>query len=215
LFYEQKIQKRAKDMSFIEKTKGLIWVISLDGHTAHMNRFRRLNQSKVNDILDTITKHNLEIQCVYNDQTIDEMNQFIEYLDAKNYSGFLHISPRKYHDKPLEHYVDYTKLIKKDFVPDEEYFKRWDYIIKNKKRDFECDFFTKGYVYRIMRNDEETKRIKCDCAGFEFEYGNDEITNYNQYECDTCICQFEYDVNRKLSLLNKLINQPAKRCNVS
>ncbi|MFZ5989297.1 MAG: radical SAM protein [Bacillota bacterium] len=197
---------------FIKETPSLIWIISLDGHTAQMNRHRNLSQPKVNKILDTIIEYNTEIQCVYSDQSMEDVNEFIEYLSSRNYSGFLHISPRKYHDKPLEHSLDYNKLIRTDFVAGDEYFKRWEYIINNNKRDFECDFFKRGYVYRIMRGDEETKSIKCDCASFEFEYDDEEKTSYNLCDCSTCICQFEYDVGRKLDLPGKLTKQPAKRC---
>jgi MoaA/NifB/PqqE/SkfB family radical SAM enzyme len=195
---------------FIRETPSLKWLISLDGHTGHMNRHRNLNQTQVDKILDTIIEHNVEIQCVYNDQTIEEVNEFIRYLTFRNYSGFLHISPRKYHDKPLSHYLDYDKMIKADFIADEEYFKRWKYIIENQKRDFECHFFTEGYVYRIMRSDEETKKIKCDCGNFDFEYGSEEITSYNKCDCGTCICQFEYDVGRKLDIMSKSVRNCTK-----
>lgn len=185
---------------YIDKMSSLIWVISLDGTTTKMNSHRNIKQAQLDRILQVIVKNNLEIQCVYYEQSIDEINEYIKYLEERNYKGFLHISPRKYHDRPLQHYLDYDKLYKTDFIPDEDYFKRWKSIIDKKCRDFTCEFFVYGYVYRIMRGEENTRLIKCDCANFEFEKQHNSSTTYGQKACGTCICQFEYDVKRKLKL---------------
>lgn len=189
---------------FIKDNPLLKWLISLDGHTTQMNKYRGLSEVQVQRILDTIIEFNTEIQCVYSDQSIEEINEFIQYLSSKNYKGFLHISPRRYDNIPLNIYIDSEKLHRTDFIAPEEYFRRWKYIYDNKNRDFICSFYANGFVYRIMHDEDEVRKIKCDCANHEFIYDNEKCSKSSEANCDTCINQFEYDVNRKLCKQNIL-----------
>lgn len=186
-----------KTNTVVKSDTKLKWIISLDGHTIEMNRERNLNESQVANILDTILLLNAEIQCVYYNQTIDEMNSFIEYLAKRDYKGFLHIFPYR-DNKPLNVYIDYEKLLKTKFIPDYEYFRRWKYIYDNKKRDFTCDFFKNGYVYRI--SSEGIKMIKCDCSSgsFRYEHPFENEKEYKVFPCGTCINHFEYNNTRKI-----------------
>ena len=184
---------------FIKENESIKWVISLDGHKLEMNKYRKLSSEQVNRILNAIIDFNTEIQCVYSDQTIEEMNDFIEYLDSRNYKGFLHIFPMKHNDKPLGYYLDFNKLKKVNFIPDVKYYEKWKYIYENKMRNFHCDFFNSGFVYRIMHDEKEIRKIKCDCGKFKFEFNNLNENQYNISDCNTCINHFEYDVTTKLS----------------
>jgi MoaA/NifB/PqqE/SkfB family radical SAM enzyme len=201
------LNKKAKELYLIEvlsngvltevikNNANLKWIISLDGHTVEMNKLRNLNEKQIDSILDIIINLNLEVQCVFSDQTIDEMNAFIQYLQLRNYKGFLHIFPRKFADRRNDKYLDYNKLVKATFIPDIEYFERWKYIYENQKRNFVCDFFKVGYVYRIMQNEGKIKKIKCDCGSFMFE--DEQRIIYDNKNCSTCINHFEYDMRRK------------------
>ncbi len=189
---------------FISKNNALHWLVSLDGHTVEMNSYRNLSKTQIDEILHTVIKHDLEIQMVYNKQTIEEMNAFINILKSKNYKGFLHITPCRANNR-LDGYLDYDKLIKTNFIPSEEYFNKWKYIYENKNRNFVCDFLGNGYVYRIMQHDEGGIRgIKCDCAGghhgFTYKITEDSIENtkYSELDCGTCINHNEYNNSRKI-----------------
>lgn len=175
--------------------------ISIDGHTKLMNRHRRLSQQQVNKILDNIFKYNAEIQSVYLAQTMDEINTFIQYLLDKGFNTRMHMFPCSIKGKLISQTIDYDKLIKADFLPPKEYFDRWEYIIKNQKRDFVCDFFKNGYVYYIYNDTIEM--IKCDgtpkCQDYRLPFG--EEIEYDDYPCGTCINHNEY--NNIRNIVNK------------
>ncbi|WP_010249966.1 radical SAM protein [Acetivibrio cellulolyticus] len=171
------------------------WSISLDGHTVKMNKYRKLDLQRIENILNNIFSTNADIQCVFNEQSVFEMNSFILYLKDKGFKGALHIFPCRFANTPLNRYLDYDKLVKASFIPSEEYFRRWKYIFDNNKRNFTCDFYKNGYVYRIMKDGINVKEIKCDCAGSKFTFitGDENSKSFSEANCGTCINHFEYN----------------------
>jgi hypothetical protein len=191
-----------------DETK-LRWVFSLDGHTADMNNHRGLNSSQVERILQAIIKFNAEIRCVFFEQSVDEMNSFILYLSRNHYQGFLHIFPVRYPDKPqVRHYLDYDRLIKADFIPTAEYFRRWKHIFENgQRRHFTCDQMPNAYVYEI--HPDGITMVKCDCgagaSGYVHNYGAER--DYDSYSpCDMCITHLEY--NNQRFIVSGITNHP-------
>jgi MoaA/NifB/PqqE/SkfB family radical SAM enzyme len=188
---------RALDV--ISDDTGLRWVFSLDGHTADMNKARGLNSSEVEKILTAIMKFNAEIQCVFSGQSVDEMNSFILYLSRNHYKGFLHIFPVRNPERPqVRHYLDYAKLVKTEFIPDAEYFRRWKYIFENGQRGaFTCDQLTNGYVYNI--HPDGITMVKCDCGTGASSYVHplEAERTYDEYSpCETCITHLECNNKR-------------------
>lgn len=173
-------------------------VISLDGHTAKMNRMRRLTQIQVDDIIQKIFIYSCEIQCVYAKQTMGEMKTFIEYLDQRNFLGFLHIFPCSQQGKVVS-YLDFDKLPDVSFIPKRNFFERWKYIFEHGKRNFICDFYKDGYTYYI--NNEKKYGVKCDCVPESV----DKIQKYHLgmndpggHDCLSCINHYEYNNSRKI-----------------
>ncbi|MFZ5351513.1 MAG: radical SAM protein [Bacillota bacterium] len=173
-------------------------VVSLDGHTKSMNSFRHLNKNQVETILNNIFYYNAEIQSVYLGQTMEEMNDFINYLQSKSFNQRLHIFPCSIKGKLISKTIDYDTLQKASFLPPEEYFNRWKFIMENQRRDFVCDYFKNGYTYYIHNDD--IAMIKCDgtpkCHDFRHEFG--EERSYDTYPCNTCINHNEYNNMRKI-----------------
>jgi len=178
-------------------------VISLDGHTVKMNRFRRLKQDQVNNILDNVFLYKSEIQCVYYYQKKEEMNNFISYLKERNYDGLLHIFPCSLDGKITGLSFHYNELEKAIFLPPEEFFEKWEYIVKHNKRNFICDMIRNGYMYYI--NNEDLFMVKCDGISFAGEmiepFGN-EKEHWN-YPCGNCINHSEYNNRRSILKLNE------------
>lgn len=192
-------------LALANQDDNLKWFFSLDGHTPEMNKHRKLNRQQVESILDTAIGTGAEIQCVFWEQTIEEMNSFIAYLQGRVYRGFLHIFPCRLHGRPLEFLLKYDELLKADFIPDEEYFRRWEKVYESGKRDFTCDFFKNGYAYRIMpdefcRTPDEIKKMKCDCGGGGFKMLNyeDDEPSCSPGDCGSCINHFEYNNSRRI-----------------
>ena len=142
--------------------------------------------------------YSLWIQFTFFEQSLDEINDFILELKKRDYKGFLHIFPRRYHNKPLNLYLNYDKLEKVDFLPRADYFRRWKFIYENGKRDFVCDFLKNGYVYHVTL--DEIKMVKCDCSpgSFRYEHPFEEERQYKVFPCGTCITHFEYNNSRKI-----------------
>ncbi|HBB29077.1 MAG TPA: hypothetical protein DC000_07495 [Clostridiales bacterium] len=178
-------------------------VVSLDGHTERMNRFRRLKQDQVNRILDNIFTYKAEIQCVYCYQNKDEMNSFISYLKERNFDSYLHIFPCSLDGKITELSFVYDELIKADFLPPKEFFDRWDYIVKHNKRNFICDMIKNGYMYYI--NNEKLGMVKCDGikSAVEMIEPFGEEREHWDYPCGNCINHSEYNNTRELLKINK------------
>ncbi len=187
-----------KIKEFINKYGYLNWVLSLDGHTVEMNRFRKLSEIQIVNILDVAVLRGAELQCVFFKQSIEDINGFINYLGERNYKGFLNIFPCRFSNSPLTIYLDYDKLVKADFLPDKEYFRRWKVIYDTGRRDFACDVFENGYTYRI--NSDGIKKIKCECAGSiykELRFDEPE-EDYCISKCGNCFTHYEYNNIRKL-----------------
>lgn len=184
--------------SLIYENSNINWILSIDGHTEKMNKYRGISHQKIENILNVAITSNSELQCVVSDQSIEEINQFITYLRERKYEGFLHLFPCRWDCKSITRPPDYTKLEKASFIADEEYFKRWKYVYDFRKRDFKCDFFINGYTYRISPN--EVKKMKCDCSGSSFKvlklYDTEE--KINGTKCGLCINHFEYNNSRRI-----------------
>lgn len=184
--------------AFLQKYEHLSWVLSLDGHTEEMNSFRNLGKKQVDKILDAAISTGAELQCVFLRQTTEQMNRFIDYLGEKSYKGFLNIFPCRFNNRPVTLYLDYKKLLKADFIPGEEYFRRWKIMFETGKRDFICDVFNNGYTYRI--NSGGIKKIKCECYGstYEEEIFDEPDHCSNISECGSCFTHYEYNNSRRL-----------------
>lgn len=171
-------------------------VVSLDGHTAAMNEMRQLSKKKVDVILHNIFKYYADIQMVYLKQDISEINEFIMYLEERQFRGLLHIFPCSIGNKIISPYLDYRKLKKASFLPSAEYFRRWEYIAKNGCRSFQCDFNSNGYIYYIYNN--TIKMLKCDGNSTMLtrlhRFGEE---RYIEYDCLNCINNNELNNSRK------------------
>lgn len=171
--------------------------ISLDGHTPQMNIHRGLNEEQINLILENIIKYNANIQMVYYEQTIREVNEFIELLHDIGFKKNLYIFPCIIGGKMISHPISYDELNKKEFIQTKEYFTRWEYIHKNKcRKDFICDFTKNGYVYYIYNS--FVKMTKCDgnplgvinLQGLSYE------TEDSEFSCGCCINHCEFNNER-------------------
>lgn len=187
----------------LRKDTPLRLVISLDGHTEKMNRFRRLGQKQVNHIFENILRYKAQIQLVYNYQSLSDINAFIRLLKAKGYNNKLHIFPCSRNGKITDSIV-YDKLEKASFLPPKYYFERWKYIKEYDCRTFVCDMIKNGYMYYICKND--IFMIKCDgtpLASSLLKPFGEEI-QYQDFEfpCGNCINHSEYNNDRDIVKLN-------------
>lgn len=187
----------AKDV--LSKDTRIRTVFSLDGHTVEMNRFRKLSQQQLDKVLDSIFTFGGEIQCVYFRQTVDQINDFIGYLEAGGFQGKLHLFPciinNEYVSKPL----DYEALVKSDLLPPKGYFDNWKQMDVNKIRHNVCDYFKNGYTYFIHLN--EIIMVKCDgnvkAKSYTHPFGDEQ--NYEEFEpCRTCFNHYEYNNIREI-----------------
>ncbi len=173
-------------------------VISLDGHTAKMNRMRRLTQKQVNGILENIFNYSCEVQCVYYKQKLTELSAFIQFLEQKHFKEALHIFPCSENGKIIS-YLDFRKLPPASFLPDQNYFDRWSNIYKTGKRNFICDFYKNGFTYYVYNN--QKYMVKCDCVPESvnwiqpYENGSRDIS---YHKCFGCINHYEYNNRRKI-----------------
>lgn len=171
-------------------------VVSLDGHTVAMNEMRQLSPKNVDIILYNIFKYSADIQMVYLKQDIYEINEFIMYLEEHHFQGLLHIFPCSIGNKIVSPYLDYSKLKKASFLPPAEYFRRWEYIAKNGRRNFRCDFHSNGYIYYICNS--TIKMLKCDgnsnMLTHLHRYGEEKDI---EYDCLNCINNNELNNSRK------------------
>ena len=183
-------------LNVIKKDSAIKWVISLDGHTISMNKHRRLSEEQIRNILEAIFMVNAEVQCVYSEQSIDEMNEFLKIFEEKGYRGMIHIFPVRLNGHMVETYLDYSKLYKVSFIADKEYFERWKYINYNQKRNFVCDYMNNGYTYIIYPTD--IKMVKCDCStrSSALEHSFGEEMKWNSRICGVCINHNEYNNSR-------------------
>lgn len=183
----------------INKNQYLNWVFSLDGNTENMNLFRNLDQNRIEKILDMAIETGAELQTVFLKQTYNELNGFIDYLEKRSYKGFLHIFPCRFKNKPVTLLIDYDKLTKADFLPDEEYFRRWK-AVYYKGRNFTCDVFRNGYTYRITP--QGITKIKCECFGstFDEEKFDSDQAQFTIKNCGTCFTHYEYNNKREIVL---------------
>lgn len=178
---------------------GLGWVFSIDGHTATMNRKRGLSQSQIDVILEQGVILAADLQCVYHDQSLDEMNGFIDALASRGFAGRLHILPLlALAGRPLTVHLDYDRLHKAPFLEREEYFRRWDYIYRNGSRgDFVCDQIVNGFNYYVVGDD--IQMVKCDCysppRGLTIQ-GLQNEREYDAFPCGTCLSHQEFNNSR-------------------
>lgn len=174
-------------------------VISLDGHTAKMNAMRGLLQSQVDQILKNIFLYDADIQMVYLNQSIEEVNTFIQYLKDKSYKGMLHIFPCSIKNKIVSKFLPYEQLIHAEFLPSKNYFERWKYVYDNNSRAFICDFDQNGYIYYIVN--KKIKMAKCDGNAAIWRllhpFGEERDVSIN---CMNCINNNEYNNQRKFVL---------------
>lgn len=177
--------------------ENLLWVFSVDGHTARMNAQRGLKQEQVDRIMDAAVELDAELQMVYHDQTIEEMNDFIDYLQGRGYGGLLHIMPLlAFKGQPLTVYLDYEQLHKAPFLPPAEYFRRWRHIYDHGTRDAVCDQITNGYNFQVSNG--EINMVKCDCYSVpnHLFHGFGEEREFDQWPCGTCIANQEFNNSR-------------------
>jgi MoaA/NifB/PqqE/SkfB family radical SAM enzyme len=176
----------------------LLWVFSVDGHTAAMNAKRGLTQAQVDAILDAAIAHRAELQCVFHDQTVDEMNGFIDLLAARGYGGLLHIMPLlAFKGRPLEVYLDRRQLHDAPFLAPDEYFARWKYIYEHGHRGpYVCDQIRNGYNYEISGG--RTRMVKCDCYSVPSNLYHDlgPEQEVDAFPCGTCIANQELNNSR-------------------
>ncbi|GFI56219.1 neomycin C epimerase [Clostridiales bacterium] len=176
-------------------------VISLDGHTTKMNEMRGLSQSQVNRILNNIFKYDADIQMVYLNQSAEEINAFIRFLQDNHFKGLLHIFPCSLKNKNMSKCLSYDDLIHTEFIPPKEYFERWKYIYENNSRNFICDFYKNGYIYYIFNRN--IKMAKCDGNASIWRIlhplGNERNVSI---DCLNCINNNEFNNQRKFVALN-------------
>lgn len=168
--------------------------ISLDGHTADMNKHRGLSREQVDRILDNIIKYDANVQMVYYEQSIDEVNGFIDLLQNRGFNKTLYIFPCIIGGKMIAPLLPYKELRKAAFVQPEEYYRRWEYIYENKERkDFVCDFAANGYVYYIFNN--HIKMLKCDGSPLAPTALRDLSDEEDDplFSCGCCINHYEFN----------------------
>lgn len=173
------------------------WIFSLDGHRVKMNHNRYFTQETIDKILEAIFKFKSEIQCVYTDQTIEEMNEFIKVLKEKNYSGLLNIFSARRGVTRSEYMIDYKNLEPASFLPPREYFERWERNYLYGTCDKECDFYKNGYEYQIARS--KLFMLKCSCNNkigeYIMDYGDEQMGNF---ECGPCFSLFALNNSRSI-----------------
>ncbi|GGY24606.1 radical SAM protein [Paludibacterium paludis] len=179
---------------------GLLWVVSVDGHTAGMNEARGLSQAQVDVILDHAVALKAELQCVYHGQGVEQINAFIAALDARGFAGRLHFLPLLATEgRPLTVHLDYAQLRKAPFLEREEFFRRWDYIFRHGRRgDFLCDQILNGFNYYV--DGDKISMVKCDCYSpvpdeLEIE-GLQSEREYDNFPCGTCLSHQEFNNQR-------------------
>lgn len=172
-------------------------VLSLDGHTAKMNRLRRLTQKRVDHILQNVFTFSSEIQCVFAKQTVNEMNAFIQFLLDNDFHEFLHIFPCSENGK-ITTFFDRSLLLDVPFIPDSDYFQRWRFIYDYHYRNFECDFYNNGYTYYIHNTNKYM--MKCDCVPEAVNMIRPYSTelDISNHDCRCCINHYEYNDKRKI-----------------
>ncbi|MGW8142275.1 radical SAM protein [Sphingomonas zeae] len=175
----------------------LLWVISVDGHTAEMNRERGLTQAQVDVILDQAVALNADLQCVYHGQPLEAMNGFIDELARRGYAGRLHILPLlALAGKPLTKHLDYDRLHKAPFLEQEGYFRHWDYIYQHGRRgERQCDQITNGFNYYV--DNDRIEMMKCDSYAplprHLTLHGLQSEPEYDRFPCGTCLSNQEYN----------------------
>ncbi|NHB92778.1 radical SAM protein [Photorhabdus cinerea] len=179
---------------------GLLWVISVDGHTEQMNQARGLKQKQVDIILEHAINLSAELQCVYHGQPIEEINDFIDTLHARGFTGRLHFLPLlATKGRPLTVHLNYEQLHKAPFLERKAFFDRWNYIYQHGRRgDFVCDQILNGFNYYV--DGENISMVKCDCyspvpSHLEIE-GLQEEREYNNFPCGTCLSHQEFNNQR-------------------
>lgn len=188
--YKIKALSNGTNLKVIKDNLNIGWSVSLDGNTEKMNQNRHLSQEKIDAILDCLVDNKIDIQCVYNKQTVEEMNGFIDFLKERGYQGMLHIFPVK-DEHGICECIPYEELHEAEFLAKPEYFEQWKQIYKHTKRTSVCNFFKTGYVYRIMHDGVTVKQTKCDCGRFPFE--SEKQSTYDVSYCDGCINHYEYE----------------------
>lgn len=181
----------------LQGRENLMWVFSVDGHTARMNDKRGLSQEQVDRIIDTAVELDAELQAVYHDQTIDEVNAFIDLLSARGYKGLLHFMPLlAFKGQPLEVNLRHEDLHPAEFLAPPEYFRRWNHIFETGKRDAVCDQITNGYNYSVA--DDKIQMVKCDCYSVPKHLYHDfgPIREFDNWPCGTCIANQEFNSSR-------------------
>lgn len=176
---------------------GLLWVISVDGHTERMNRGRGLTQAQIDVILAQAVALSAELQCVYHGQSIDEINAFIDTLSVHGFAGRLHFLPLlAIEGRPLSVHMNYAELHKAPFLEREAFFRRWDYIYQHGRRgEFLCDQILNGFNYYV--DGEKISMVKCDCYSpvpeeLEIE-GLQNEREYDNFPCGTCLSHQEFN----------------------
>ncbi|MEV5598072.1 radical SAM protein [Streptomyces sp. NPDC052496] len=181
----------------LEGRENLMWVFSVDGHTARMNEKRGLSQEQVDRIIDTAVELDAELQAVFHDQTVDEVNEFIDLLSARGYQGLLHFMPLlAFKGQPLEVNLRYEDLHPAEFLAPPEYFRRWNHIFETGKRDAVCDQITNGYTYSVA--DDKIQMVKCDCYSVPKHLYHDfgPVREFDNWPCGTCIANQEFNSSR-------------------
>ncbi|MDB6373341.1 radical SAM protein [Photorhabdus bodei] len=186
---------------------GLLWVISIDGHTEQMNKARGLRQKQIDIILDHAVSLSAELQCVYHGQSVEEINDFIDTLQARGFTGSLHFLPLlATKGRPLTVHLNYEQLHKASFLECKAFFDRWDYIYQHGRRgDFVCDQIKNGFNYYI--DGENISMVKCDSYSPVPKYleieGLQEEQEYDHFPCGTCLSNQEFNNQRDRMTLNK------------
>ncbi|WP_183103940.1 radical SAM protein [Mitsuaria sp. WAJ17] len=179
--------------------EGLLWVISLDGHTQAMNSKRGLKQAQIDIIMDYAVRLSADLQCVFHDQSLEEMNAFIDELSRRGFAGRLHLLPLlALGGKPIQVALDYESLHKAPFLEKKAYFDRWEHIRKQGNRgDFVCDQLVNGYNYYVA--DDRIEMVKCDCyappPAFTIQGLGDEV-EFEEFPCGTCLSHQEFNNRR-------------------
>ena len=181
----------------IKDNSMLRWIFSLDGHTVRMNHNRHFSQKTIDNILEAVFKFKAEIQCVYTDQTIEEINEFIKILKENNYSELLSIFSARMKGTKSEYMIDYRNLEPAIFLPPEKYFERWEKNYLYGICDKDCDFNKNGYEYHIA--DSKLFMLKCSCnnklGDYIMDYGDEHL---GKFECGPCFSHFAFNNSRKI-----------------
>ncbi|MFJ4094885.1 radical SAM protein [Kitasatospora sp. NPDC089913] len=175
----------------------LLWVFSVDGHTAEMNAKRGLSQQQVDRIIDAAVDLGAELQSVYWGQPIEQVNAYIDLLAERGYRGLLHFMPLlAFKGRPLEVDLRYQDLHPAEFLAPPEYFRRWNHIFETGTRDAVCDQITNGYNYQVTG--EQIRMVKCDCYSVpkHLFHAFGAPREYDNWPCGTCIANQEFNNSR-------------------